>query len=113
MPVLGGATVDVRCFFRHGPDVQESLPRRRRGWSLPALLSLFPVFVLSGWWFALHHRRGVSLIGGFALVFAMYSMFFAYKGIYLHRSREDTAFLREVRRQVPLDQPLMINSADE
>ncbi len=58
-------------------------------------------------------RPAAALVGGFALLFVLYGTFFIYKGAYLHRSREDTAFLHEVRRTVPLDKPLMINSADE
>jgi 4-amino-4-deoxy-L-arabinose transferase-like glycosyltransferase len=56
---------------------------------------------------------GVAVVVTFAVVFVLYSAGFAYKGTYLNRSREDTAFLYEVRRAIPLDQPLMINSADE
>jgi 4-amino-4-deoxy-L-arabinose transferase-like glycosyltransferase len=58
-------------------------------------------------------RPAITLATGFACLFFLYTAGFAYKGTYLHRSREDTAFLREVRQLVPLDKPLMINSADE
>jgi 4-amino-4-deoxy-L-arabinose transferase-like glycosyltransferase len=58
-------------------------------------------------------RPQVALIGGFAALFMLLCAGFIYKGAYLHRSREDTAFLFQVRNMVPLDQPLMINSADE
>lgn len=61
----------------------------------------------------LQPRPTAALLGGFACLFLLYGAFFTYKGAYLHRSREDTAFLFEARRKVPLDQPLMINSADE
>jgi len=54
-----------------------------------------------------------ATVAGFGLLFAVYVSGFYFKGTYLHRSREDTAFLHEARRMVPLDQPLMINSADE
>jgi 4-amino-4-deoxy-L-arabinose transferase-like glycosyltransferase len=54
-----------------------------------------------------------AIVGGFACLLALYCGGFAVKGAYLHRSREDTEFLREVRRMVPLDQPLMIHSGDE
>jgi hypothetical protein len=62
---------------------------------------------------ALGSRMVGIVAAGFAGLFLIYAGAFAYKGAYLHRSREDTAFLLEARRQVPLDQPLMINSADE
>jgi hypothetical protein len=55
----------------------------------------------------------VALIAGFAGLLALYAAGFTVKGIYLHRSREDTAFLYEVRQVIPLEKPLMINSADE
>jgi 4-amino-4-deoxy-L-arabinose transferase-like glycosyltransferase len=62
---------------------------------------------------ALGNRMVGIVAAAFACLFLLYAGGFAYKGAYLHRSREDTAFLFEARRQVPLDQPLMINSADE
>ena len=58
-------------------------------------------------------RPGAVLIGAFASLFLIYAAGFTYKGAYLHRSREDTAFLHEVRRTISHDQPLMIHSADE
>lgn len=58
-------------------------------------------------------RPEFAMIGGFASLFVLLCAGFIYKGAYLHRSREDTAFLYQVRDRVPLDQPLMINSADE
>jgi 4-amino-4-deoxy-L-arabinose transferase-like glycosyltransferase len=58
-------------------------------------------------------RPAVVLVGGFACLFLLYSVGFAYKGTYLHRSRDDTAFLFAAREMVPRDQALMINSADE
>jgi 4-amino-4-deoxy-L-arabinose transferase-like glycosyltransferase len=63
--------------------------------------------------FALGNRIVVFVAAGFGCIFVLYAAGFAYKGAYLHRSRDDTDFLREARRLVPLDQPLMINSADE
>jgi 4-amino-4-deoxy-L-arabinose transferase-like glycosyltransferase len=82
-------------------------------WLLPALMTALPLFVASLWWFSLHRKPVVALIGSFALLFVLYGSCFWYKGAYLNRSLEDTAFLHEVRRTVPLDQPLMLNSADE
>ncbi len=58
-------------------------------------------------------RPDFAIVGGFASLFVIYAASLAFKGAYLHRSLEDTAFLREARRMVPLEQPLMINSADE
>lgn len=58
-------------------------------------------------------RPGVALVVSFGSLFLLYAAGFVYKGAYLHRSREDTAFLHEARGAVPYDQPLMINSADE
>ena len=58
-------------------------------------------------------RPAIGLVSGFACLFLLYAAGFACKGAYLNRSRDDTAFLREVRQMVPLDKPLMINSADE
>jgi 4-amino-4-deoxy-L-arabinose transferase-like glycosyltransferase len=58
-------------------------------------------------------RPGFALTGSFACLFILYAGGFIYKGQYLHGSRDDTNFLHEARRAVPLDQPLMINSADE
>jgi len=58
-------------------------------------------------------RPRVALISGFACLFLFYCVGFAYKGAYLHRSREDTAFLLAARDMVPRDQPLMIHSAEE
>jgi 4-amino-4-deoxy-L-arabinose transferase-like glycosyltransferase len=82
-------------------------------WLMPALMTALPLFVASLWWFSLHRKPVVALIGSFALLFVLYGSCFWYKGAYLNRSLEDTAFLHEVRRTVPLDQPLMLNSADE
>ena len=62
---------------------------------------------------AFKRSPSIAVAGCFAVIFAMFAGFFTYKGAYLNRSIEDTAFLREVRRKIPLDQPLMINSADE
>jgi hypothetical protein len=76
-------------------------------------MTALPLLVASLWWFSLHRKPVVALIGSFALLFVLYGSCFWYKGAYLNRSLEDTAFLHEVRRTVPLDQPLMINSADE
>ena len=58
-------------------------------------------------------RPEIALVTGFAGLFLCYTIGFAYKGAYLHRSREDTAFLFKARKMVPVDQPLMLNSADE
>ena len=58
-------------------------------------------------------KPAVALVSGFACLLLFYCVGFAYKGAYLNRSREDTAFLYDARRMVPFDQPLMINSADE
>jgi 4-amino-4-deoxy-L-arabinose transferase-like glycosyltransferase len=58
-------------------------------------------------------RPTVALVTVFASLFLIYVGGFIYKGAFLNRSREDTAFLYEVRKAIPLDQPLMINSADE
>jgi 4-amino-4-deoxy-L-arabinose transferase-like glycosyltransferase len=82
-------------------------------WLLPLVMAALPLLIAGMWWFSLHRRPAAALVGTFALLFLVYAAFFIYKGAYLHRSREDTAFLCAVRRTVPLDQPLMINSADE
>jgi len=58
-------------------------------------------------------RPVAALVGGFACLFVVYAGGFIYKGTYLNRSRADTDFLYQARQMVPLDQPLMINSADE
>jgi len=58
-------------------------------------------------------RPGAALVSGFAALFVLYAAGFAYKGAYLNRSVEDTAFLREVRQAVPLNQPLLVESATE
>lgn len=58
-------------------------------------------------------RPAVALGAGFACIFVLYSTGFIVKSAYLHGSREDTVFLYQARQAVPLDQPLMINSADE
>ncbi len=58
-------------------------------------------------------RPDFAIVGGFACLALLLAGGFIYKGAYLNRSREDTAFLLEARRTVPLSQPLMINSADE
>lgn len=91
------------------------LARRIPGpsWTFPALLTVYPLAILGGWWFALNRRPQMALMGSFAMILLLYCTFFAYKGAYLHRSREDTAFLHQARQMVPLDQPLMINSAEE
>ena len=107
VPLAIGIAGDVAFVF-----VARKLPPGPT-WFLPALLTAFPLLVAGVWWFGLERRRLVALAGTFALTFAMYGAFFTYKGAYLHRSREDTAFLHEVRRVIPLDRPLMINSADE
>jgi 4-amino-4-deoxy-L-arabinose transferase-like glycosyltransferase len=59
-------------------------------------------------------KRPVAvLVTSFACVFVLYAAGFIVKGAYWNRSLADTEFLYEARRTVPLDQPLMINSADE
>ncbi|HZZ82590.1 MAG TPA: glycosyltransferase family 39 protein [Gemmataceae bacterium] len=59
-------------------------------------------------------ERIVGLVAAmFVTIFVLYGVGFAYKGAYLHRSREDTAFLLQARSAVPMEMPLMINSADE
>ena len=58
-------------------------------------------------------QPSLAIVSGFACLLIFYCVGFAYKGKYLHRSREDTAFLFEARRLVPPDEPLMLNSADE
>ena len=82
-------------------------------WMLPGLLTAFPLLIAAAWWFSLHRRPTVALLGSFAVVAVFYGTFFTYKGAYLHRSREDTAFLFEARQWVPPEEPLMINSAEE
>ena len=82
-------------------------------WTLPLLLTAFPLLVGGLWWFGFERRPAVAVIGSFAMILLLYAGFFVYKGAYLHRSREDTAFLFEARKLVPPDQPLMLNSADE
>lgn len=58
-------------------------------------------------------RPEVALVTGFGVLFVLCSVGFACKSVFLHRSRDDTAFLLQARRMVPLDEPLMVNSADE
>jgi 4-amino-4-deoxy-L-arabinose transferase-like glycosyltransferase len=58
-------------------------------------------------------RPQIAIVTGFASLLTLFSVGFALKSAYLHRSREDTAFLREARQLVPLDRPLLVNSADE
>jgi hypothetical protein len=59
-------------------------------------------------------KRPVAVLAAsFAVLFVAYAGGFVVKGAYWNRSLEDTAFLYEARRAVPMDQPLMINSADE
>jgi 4-amino-4-deoxy-L-arabinose transferase-like glycosyltransferase len=83
------------------------------GWIVPALLIAWPLFVVGVCWFRLHRQGAVSMAGVFALMLITYVGFFAYKGAYLHRSLEDTAFLLDARACVPAGQPLMIHPADE
>ena len=59
------------------------------------------------------NRPRVAIVVGFAGLFVVYAGGLAYKGAYLNRSLEDTVFLRDVRRLVPLDQPLLVESAEE
>jgi hypothetical protein len=58
-------------------------------------------------------RPALSIVTGFACLFMLYCVGFAYKGAFKNRSRHDTEFLFAARQAVPADQPLMINSAEE
>lgn len=64
-------------------------------------------------WAALAGRGFAVASAGFAALFLLCTVGFALKGAYLNRSIDDTDFLLQARRIVPLDKPLMINSADE
>ena len=64
-----------------------------------------------------HRLRSVTpqraMVGGFAILLVMYWAGFTYKGRYLHRSKNDTEFLQQVRDTVPPNQPLLVHAYDE
>lgn len=102
--IAGGGVIVVALFGRKLPGAD---------WIMPALLVAVPSIVLSAWYFATHRRPDVAVTGGFSVLALLFGVAFAYKGAYLHRSIDDTAFLAEARAAVPSNRPLMLNSADE
>ncbi len=82
-------------------------------WFVPALLIGCPSILVAGWYFGFHRRPDAAIAGGFCVLALLFCAAFTYKGAYLHRSIDDTAFLEEARAAVPANRPLMINSADE
>jgi hypothetical protein len=82
-------------------------------WLWPALLVAWPILAVGT--YALLHSNNMRLTwtGGFTAIAVLYALGFGYKGTYLHRSGEDTAFLREAREAIPIDQPAFVYSFDD
>jgi 4-amino-4-deoxy-L-arabinose transferase-like glycosyltransferase len=82
-------------------------------WLPTALLVVWLLVSVALWWTMLNRRREVAVLGGFGLLLGLYAAGFAYKGAYLHRSREDTAFLQTVRTTVPPGRPVLLYTDPE
>jgi 4-amino-4-deoxy-L-arabinose transferase-like glycosyltransferase len=77
------------------------------------VLVAWPVLLCLLWSYAMHPRPQKALVGGFVVLLALYWLGFTYKGKFLNRSNDDTAFLREACSRVPADEPLAVNASDE
>jgi 4-amino-4-deoxy-L-arabinose transferase-like glycosyltransferase len=75
-------------------------------WLVPAVMLAWPVIAFGLCW-APAQRNGVRAAGtAFALLLALYSGGQFYRACYLDSYRDENAFLQEVRRRLPADQPL-------
>jgi hypothetical protein len=77
------------------------------------VLAAWPMLICLLWWFVMHPRAQTALTGTFVVLLALYWVGFSYKGRYLHRSNDDTAFLREARNMVPPQDQLLVHASDE
>jgi 4-amino-4-deoxy-L-arabinose transferase-like glycosyltransferase len=82
-------------------------------WLVPVLLAGWPVLVLGLCGAGLQRDARIAIAASFALLGSAYVGGFAYKGQYLHRSAEDTAFLRQARGLIDPAAPLFIHPSDE
>jgi 4-amino-4-deoxy-L-arabinose transferase-like glycosyltransferase len=82
-------------------------------WLWPVLLLAVPLIILGGWYFVGQPRAVVAGFGGFGLLFALFCAGFLYKGLYLHRSLEDTNFLCEVQRRLSPQDVLLVHVGEE
>jgi 4-amino-4-deoxy-L-arabinose transferase-like glycosyltransferase len=83
------------------------------GWLPRLLMVVWPLLLVALWWAALHPRGQVAVGAGFALLLAVYAGAFTYKGLYLHRSLDDTQFLHAVAQRVPLGTPILLHTDPE
>jgi 4-amino-4-deoxy-L-arabinose transferase-like glycosyltransferase len=77
------------------------------------VLAAWPTLICFLWWYAMHRRAQTALAGSFIVLLMLYWVGFSYKSRYLHRSNDDTAFLREARQMVADKQPLAVHAWDE
>jgi hypothetical protein len=82
-------------------------------WLPGALLVVWPLVIAALWWAAFERRGKLALSAGFALLLVLYVAGFTYKGLYLHRSNDDTAFLRDVQQRVPAGQTVLLHTDPE
>jgi 4-amino-4-deoxy-L-arabinose transferase-like glycosyltransferase len=82
-------------------------------WLWPSLLVAGPAVILGLWHFSRHPRPMTAAAGIFAILFALYGTGFSYKGVYLHRSLDETVFLNHVRECLPPKSEPMIYAGVE
>jgi 4-amino-4-deoxy-L-arabinose transferase-like glycosyltransferase len=82
-------------------------------WLWPCLLFAVPVLVFGLWHFGKHPRPTAAAAGIFSILFVLYSAGFFYKGLYLHRSLDETVFLNHVRECLPPDGELPVFAGEE
>jgi 4-amino-4-deoxy-L-arabinose transferase-like glycosyltransferase len=77
-------------------------------WFVPALLIGSPIVVFGFCW-AIAQRNGrVAAVTFFTLLIGVYVGFYEYQTRYLNSYLEEDAFLQEVSRRVPADEPLYV-----
>lgn len=82
-------------------------------WLRTFLLVVWPLNTLAVAWLWTQRNAAVAVAGNFALLGICYVGSFAFKSAYLHRSNDDTAFLREARAAVGPEQKLLLHPTGE
>jgi 4-amino-4-deoxy-L-arabinose transferase-like glycosyltransferase len=82
-------------------------------WLVPLLLVAVPATIFGLHYFSRQAKATVAVCGVFAILFVLYSTGFAYKSAYLHRSLEDTAFLRAVRQRLAPGEVILVFAGED
>ncbi len=106
LPALLGVAGDVALLL-----LGQNVPGP--AWLPGMLLLAWPAALSALWWAAFHRRGAIAVGGGFALLLTLYAAGFTYKGLYLHRSIDDTIFLRQVAERVPPGQKVLLHTDPE